>query len=61
MCPTSDPVVERASGSVLNLTDLEAMNLSDLRGYAQGAGLSSISGLKKQDLIFRPARSPGGA
>jgi transcription termination factor Rho len=53
MCPTSDPVVERASGSVLNLTDLEAMNLSDLRGYAQGAGLSSVSGLKKQDLIFR--------
>jgi transcription termination factor Rho len=53
MCPTSDPVVEKATGSVLNLTDLEAMNLADLRLYAQDAGLSSVSGLKKQDLTFR--------
>lgn len=51
MSPTSGPVAERAP--VLNLSDLESMNLGNLRGYAHDAGLTSISGLKKQDLIFR--------
>lgn len=39
--------------AVLNLLDLEAMNLTELRGHAQVMGMSSVSSLKKQDLIFR--------
>src|SRR5919202_452159 len=37
----------------LNLSDLESMNLSDLRAWAQEIGMSGFSHLKKQDLIFR--------
>ncbi len=43
--------MEQAIG--LNLLDLESRTLPDLRGYAQQIGLQGISGLKKQDLIFR--------
>ena len=38
---------------VLNLSDLESMNLSELRAYAQEINITGISNLKKQDLIFR--------
>ncbi|GAC1399199.1 MAG: transcription termination factor Rho [Chloroflexota bacterium] len=38
---------------MLNLLDLEAKNLSELRVCAQGLGLSGFSGLKKQELVFR--------
>lgn len=38
---------------VLNLSDLEALNLSELRASAHDLGLTGISNLKKQDLIFR--------
>lgn len=38
---------------VLNLSDLEGMNLSELRAWAHDLGMSGISNLKKQDLIFR--------
>src|ERR1051326_4068195 len=38
---------------VLNLSDLEGMNLSELRACAAEIGLSGFSHLKKQDLIFR--------
>jgi transcription termination factor Rho len=51
MSQINGPTVERAE--VLNLSDLEAMNLPELRGFAHEAGLTGISSLKKQDLIFR--------
>ena len=38
---------------VLNLSELESMNLSELRAFAQESGVSGYSNLKKQDLIFR--------
>src|SRR5690349_10199899 len=38
---------------VLNLSDLQSLNLSDLRTLAQDTGLTAFSNLKKQDLIFR--------
>ncbi|HLJ66138.1 MAG TPA: transcription termination factor Rho [Chloroflexota bacterium] len=38
---------------VLNLAELEAKNVSELRECAHGLGMSGISNLKKQDLIFR--------
>jgi transcription termination factor Rho len=38
---------------VLNLSNLEAMNLPELRGFAHESGLTGTSSLKKQDLIFR--------
>jgi transcription termination factor Rho len=51
MSQTDDSTIERSE--VLNLADLEAMNLPELRGFAHESGLTSISSLKKQDLIFR--------
>src|SRR5690242_18030190 len=37
----------------LNLSDLEAMSLQELRAYAHEMEMTGVSGLKKQDLIFR--------
>ncbi|HEX6506726.1 MAG TPA: transcription termination factor Rho [Chloroflexota bacterium] len=37
----------------LNLSDLQGMSLSELRGFAQEIGITNVSHLKKQDLIFR--------
>ena len=37
----------------LNLADLEGLNLSDLRANANEIGITGISNLKKQELIFR--------
>jgi transcription termination factor Rho len=41
------------SAKVLNLSDLESMNLSGLRSWATDIGVSGISHLKKQQLIYR--------
>ncbi|MBV9281955.1 MAG: transcription termination factor Rho [Chloroflexi bacterium] len=38
---------------VLNLSELEGMNLSDLRALAHEMSMTGISNLKKQELIFR--------
>lgn len=38
---------------VLNLSDLEDMNLSELRSWAHEMSVSGYSNLKKQELIFR--------
>jgi len=45
------------STQVLNLSDLEQMNLSELRSIAQEMGMPGISNLKKQELIFRLLQS----
>src|SRR5947209_15515372 len=37
----------------LNLSDLEALTLSELRDLAHDAGLTNVSNLKRQELIFR--------
>lgn len=39
--------------NVFNLADLNRLNLSDLRSFAQDAGLTGVSSLRKQELIFR--------
>jgi transcription termination factor Rho len=39
--------------ATLNLIDLEALTLSELRDHAHEMGLTSISNLKKPELIFR--------
>ena len=36
----------------MKISDLQALNLSDLRDRARNMGLSGISGLRKQDLIY---------
>jgi transcription termination factor Rho len=41
----------------LNIVELEMMTLDELREMATGQGLSGISRLKKQDLIFRLLRA----
>jgi transcription termination factor Rho len=41
----------------LNIAELEMMTLDELRDMATGQGLSGISRLKKQDLIFRLLRA----
>lgn len=41
------------STQLLNLSDLEGMNLSQLRARAQQLNMSGFSALKKQELIFR--------
>ena len=41
----------------LNLAELEAMTLRELREHALDAGLPAVSTLKKQDLIFRIMQS----
>lgn len=38
---------------VVNLSDLEEMSLTELRAFAHETGLSGLSSLKKQELIFR--------
>src|SRR5579864_4884401 len=48
----TQPAVTQQAGS-LNLGELEALTLVELRQCAQQLGLSSLSHLKKQDLIFR--------
>jgi transcription termination factor Rho len=45
------------STQVLNLSDLEQKNLSELRSIAQEMGMPGISNLKKQELIFRLLQS----
>ncbi len=37
----------------MNITELEALTRDDLMTRAKDAGVSSVSGMKKQDLIFR--------
>lgn len=43
--------MEQTAG--LNLVELEGMNLTELRGHAVSLGMSSVSSLKKQELILR--------
>jgi transcription termination factor Rho len=38
---------------VINVAELEAKTLNDLREMARSSGISGVSGLKKQDLIFK--------
>jgi transcription termination factor Rho len=47
----TDPMAEATQA--LNLTDLEAYGLSELRELAHEAGLTNVSNLKRQELIFR--------
>lgn len=39
--------------SVINVAELESKTLQDLREMARGSGITGVSGLKKQDLIFK--------
>ncbi len=38
---------------MINVAELETKTLSDLREMARSSGISGVSGLKKQDLIFK--------
>ena len=38
---------------VVNVAELETKTLNDLREMARTSGISGVSGLKKQDLIFK--------
>jgi transcription termination factor Rho len=38
---------------VLNLAKLKAMTIIELGGLAQGMGVDSVAGLRKQDLVFK--------
>jgi transcription termination factor Rho len=46
------PVVHKES-SVVNVAELESMTLNDLREMARKLDITGISGLKKQDLVFK--------
>ena len=48
---------EALIGSALNITELEAMRLSELREMAKECEISGYSRLKKQDLILRLLRA----
>jgi transcription termination factor Rho len=43
--------------TALNLAELDALDLSELRGMAAGLGQPNVTNLKKQDLIFRILQS----
>ena len=43
----------REKAPVVNVAELETKTLNDLREMARASGISGVSGLKKQDLIFR--------
>jgi transcription termination factor Rho len=43
----------REKASVVNVAELETKTLNDLREMARQSGISGVSGLKKQDLIFK--------
>jgi transcription termination factor Rho len=43
----------REKASVVNVAELETKTLNDLREMARASGISGVSGLKKQDLIFK--------
>jgi transcription termination factor Rho len=53
----STDVAEQRHPDKLNIAELEMMTLDELREIAAGQGLSGISRLKKQDLIFRLLRA----
>jgi transcription termination factor Rho len=46
------PVVHKEN-SVVNVAELESMTLNDLREMARKLDITGISGLKKQDLVFK--------
>jgi transcription termination factor Rho len=46
------PVVHKES-SVVNVAELESMTLNDLREMARKLDITGVSGLKKQDLVFK--------
>jgi len=43
----------REKTPVVNVAELETKTLNDLRELARTSGISGVSGLKKQDLIFK--------
>src|SRR5215510_6111154 len=43
----------REKTTVVNVAELETKTLNDLREMARTSGISGVSGLKKQDLIFK--------
>jgi transcription termination factor Rho len=43
----------RERAPVVNVAELETKTLNDLREMARASGISGVSGLKKQDLIFK--------
>jgi transcription termination factor Rho len=51
--PTPPPPAVRDSKPALNAAELENKTLNDLRDLAKNAGIIGVSGLKKQDLIFK--------
>jgi len=50
--PVIDPGIQEKT-PVVNVAELETKTLNDLREMARTSGISGVSGLKKQDLIFK--------
>src|SRR6266498_1447889 len=50
--PVKDAGIEEKT-PVVNVAELETKTLNDLREMARTSGISGVSGLKKQDLIFK--------
>ena len=50
--PVKDAGIQEKT-PVVNVAELETKTLNDLREMARTSGISGVSGLKKQDLIFK--------
>ncbi|MFO7170313.1 MAG: Rho termination factor N-terminal domain-containing protein, partial [Chloroflexota bacterium] len=49
----AEPAVPQRDKPAINVAELENKTLGDLREMAKASGLTGITGLKKQDLIFK--------